>query len=367
MKCREIYREENEMVAERYELSMERIREICTEEMNDKNFEDYFQKSAKFICHVTELLKKIEQDWLKTATEEELRAENEWLYAELQKEAYETSYGNPEYAKQRLGDPYGKLFCFVYAEIRGMIVYAFEERKADITILCELFIQLYACFEEEVPSYEELKEVVYWHMSDYCDVKLEQRVRDMVDPEMSFARDIICEADLSNTRYLYLFGEAVSESEIQTAEFLNTLSQEKIEKLARTFTEGYRKLFEAAGIDLSKKKTVNIRYNLGFERIIKEAIAMFEAMGLQSVIYRSAVSSINKRGAMKIGYYGSLVNPQYDYDHRADAAEPVPLLRPFHPPETGHRGLPAQAEGRRPHPLRPHRQPPRAHRRRTAK
>ena len=57
-------------------------------------------------------------------------------------------------------------------------------------------------------------------MSDYCDVKLEQRVRDMVDPEMSFARDIIMEEDLSDTRYLYLFGEYVSDSELKTVEFL---------------------------------------------------------------------------------------------------------------------------------------------------
>ena len=36
MKCREIYREQNEAVTERLELSMERIREICTEEMEEK-------------------------------------------------------------------------------------------------------------------------------------------------------------------------------------------------------------------------------------------------------------------------------------------------------------------------------------------
>ena len=76
MKCREIYREENEAVAERLELSMERIQEICTEKMNDKNFEDYFQKCANFICHINELLEKIEKDWLKSASEEELRTEN---------------------------------------------------------------------------------------------------------------------------------------------------------------------------------------------------------------------------------------------------------------------------------------------------
>ena len=41
MKCREIYREENEAIAERFELSMERIREICNEEMESKEgFED---------------------------------------------------------------------------------------------------------------------------------------------------------------------------------------------------------------------------------------------------------------------------------------------------------------------------------------
>lgn len=320
MKCREIYKEENEAVAERFELSMERIHEICTEEMSDKNFEEYFQKTAKFICHIEELVKKIENDWLKTAAEEELRAENKALYEDILPENYENSFANPDYAAAKLGENYGQLFSFVYTEIRGMIAYAFEERKSDITILLELFLQLYTWFSESIPAYEELKDIVYWYMSDYCDVKLEQRVRDMVDPEMSFARDIIMEEDLSDTRYLYLFGEYVSDSELKTVEFLNTLPKEEIKKLAGTFTEGYRKGFESAGIDLTKKKTVNVRYSLGFERIIKEAVKMFEEMGLQSIIYRSAVASVNKKQALKIGYYGSIANPQYEYDHRADAA-----------------------------------------------
>lgn len=320
MRCREIYREENESVSERFLLSMERIREIRTAQMSHRNFEDYFKRTAGFICHIQKLLEKIENDWLKTAAEEELKAENRKLYEDILPKNYETSYANPDYAVLKLGNDYGKLFSFVYTEIRGMIVYAFEERKAEITILCELFIQLYTCFCEELPSYEMLKDIVYWHMSDYSDVKLEQRVRDMLDPEMSFARDIICGEDLSNTRYLYLFGEYVSESELRTSRFLNTLPQEEIEKLAGIFTEGYRKGFEAAGIDLSKKKTVNLRYSLGFERIIKASVKMFEKMGLKSVIYRSAVDSVNKKQAMKIGYYGCIANPQYDYDHRADAA-----------------------------------------------
>lgn len=316
MKYREIFREENEMAKERYSLSMERIHEICTETLKEPEFQDYFQKNAVFLVQIEALLEKIETDWLESATEEELCNENEALYRDLLPENYETCYGNPEYAVKMLGADYGQLFSFVYAELRNTVELAFEERKADITVICELFLQLYTCFcEEEKPSYEMLKDIVYWYVSDYCDINMEERVREMLDPSLSFAKDIICGEDLSNTRYLYLFGEPVSDSERKTAEFLNTLPEKDIQKLAYTFTEGYRKGFELAGIDLSRKKTVNVRYSLGFERVIKEAVKMFEKMGLDCVIYRSS-----KNQPQKIGYYGCVINPQYDYDHRADAA-----------------------------------------------
>ena len=41
---------------------------------------------------------------------------------------------------------------------------------------------------------------------------------------------------------------------------------------------------KVTGKDLSKKKTVNIRYCLGFERMVREAILQFQAMGLAPVI-----------------------------------------------------------------------------------
>lgn len=76
----------------------------------------------------------------------------------------------------------------------------------------------------------------------------------------------------------------------------------------------------ANGKDLSKKKTVNIRYCLGFERIIRQAVKNFADMGLESIIYRAAVSRVNMRENNKIGYYASSPNRQYDYDHKGDAA-----------------------------------------------
>ncbi len=126
------------------------------------------------------------------------------------------------------------------------------------------------------------------------------------------------DSDLSDLRYLYRYGEFVSENETGVAEFLNSLSQEEIDKMASTYTEGYRIGFITGRKDITKKKTVNIRYSLGFERMVRAAILQFrEKMGLKPVIYRHATHVVNKRGAVRVGFTGGVANPQYDYDHQS--------------------------------------------------
>ena len=139
-----------------------------------------------------------------------------------------------------------------------------------------------------------------------------------MNPECSFAADIVTKSNLNDLRYLYQYGEYVSENEWKTAEHLNTLPQKTIDQMADVYTEGYRIGFVNAGIDLSKKSVVNIRYTLGFERVIKKAIENFEKMGLRPTIYRAAVSVLTKRQHYKVGYYGAIANKQYEYDHRQD-------------------------------------------------
>ena len=149
---------------------------------------------------------------------------------------------------------------------------------------------------------------------------MEQRIGEAVDPELSFATDIIMNADLTDLRYLYFYGEYVSANEKGVAEFLNILSQKEIDDMASTYTEGYRIGFINGRKDITKKKTVNIRYNLGFERMVRAAIIQFRKMGLEPVIYRHATHAVNKRGAVRVGFTGGVANPQYDYDHRQDSA-----------------------------------------------
>ena len=103
------------------------------------------------------------------------------------------------------------------------------------------------------------------------------------------------------------------------ARFLNTFSQEEIDKMARTYTEGYRMAFVNTGKDLSVKKTVNIRYPLGFERMVRSAVQQFQEMGLKPTVYRYATHLIQLT-AHRNGFSGGNANPQFEYDHREGAA-----------------------------------------------
>lgn len=319
MNSEELLEKEDGLIKERYTLAMERIESITNEETVKEPYLDYFKKISNFIVMIKDLVLEIENNQLCNMSQEELARLNQRFYEDIKGASYETSYANPEYASKCLGNKYGKILSFLYSEIRGMIVYGFEGRIFDITINAELFIEIYNYFEEiDEYTYKNIKSTIYYFISDYSEITVDYRTRELLDPSLSFARDIIMEEDLNDLRYLYKYGEYISSNEIQMAEHLNSLDQEQIEEMASTYTEGYRKGFIANNIDMTKKSTVNIRYPLGFERIVRAAIRNFRKMHLEPTIYRYAVNSIHKKRNLKIGYFSTSPNKQYDYDHRFD-------------------------------------------------
>ncbi len=311
----------DEIQKERWQLASERVKEIAGNPEVDGKAGVYFQKTAEFLLLMLEAKEKAESGALKEASLKELKAWNDRLYGDLAGDAYIRSYGNPAYAVAELTGEYGQILSFVYAELRGMIVYAYEGRTEEMLIFMELFLQIHSEFTGgSRPSGEQLLSDVYWFVSDYSDVLVTRRIQEQLDPSLSFARDIIMEADLTDPGYLYWFGEYVTDTQIQMSRYLAGLPEEEIKRIASVFTEGYRIGFLVSQKPLERKKTVNIRYSLGFERIIRQAIKNFEAMGLETILYRAAVSRVNMREASRIGYCGPSPNKQYDYDHKGDAA-----------------------------------------------
>ena len=320
MKYWEMFKEENEAVKERHELALERIGQFKTEETVAEPYRSYFRKAAEFIMLAEKVYGMQERGELEALSLDEAKKLNIKLYEDVFPGNYEESFCNPAFAVAALGRDFGQYLAFLLTEIRGMIVYAYESRLTDMTILEEVLIEVYNLFESEEPELKEVKEVLYYFVSDYCDVMLTYRVRETLDPSLDFAKTIIMDSDLTDLRYLYRFGEYISDSELKIAAFLNSLPEETVRKMADTYTEGIRKGFVASGRSYKSKKTVQIRYHIGFERMIRMAVENFRKLGLEPVISRAAVGTVNRAAARTNGYHGTPANRQYDYDHRYDNA-----------------------------------------------
>lgn len=311
---------EYEEMKERYLLMKERIAQIQTEESVKQPYLDYFRKVAVFVAKLQETFELAELGKLSEESLEAAKERNRYFYQDILEENYETSYANPEYAVEKLGEEFGGILSFLYAELRGCIGYAYEKRLEELTIFCELFVEIYGVFVEEQPDKREVEQTIYWFFHDYSEIFVERNVKEMIDPQLDFFADIVMNSDLSNPRYLYNYGEYISDCELEIAEFLNSMDEEKIQSMADTYTEGYRIGFVNMGVDLSKKKTVQIHYPIGFERMVRAAIRNFEKLGLKPTISRDPVSSLFNRGNGKRNAYTPAVNKQYEYDHKDDKA-----------------------------------------------
>ena len=314
MNYQELWKEDNEAIRERYELALERIKMIREEHTVSAELQDYFMQAANVVEAATEYL---DFDYRQYSMEE-LEAGSQRLYGELQAEAYEKSYANPQYAEKQLGDN-GKVLSFLYTELLSLHRYARESRCSELTIHMELLIEIYNLYEDQDAfDIREVQKAIYYFYYDYCDVLVPDRTQEMYDARLDRYVQLVEQADLSDLRYLYGYGEAISTNEIRTAQYMNQLSQEEIDRLAFVYTDGYREGFEIAGIDLSKKKYVNLHYAVGQERMIRAAIRQFRELGLEPIIFLPAVSRLNQRQNRRNGVTATPVNRQYDYDHRYD-------------------------------------------------
>ena len=320
MKYWELLKEENEAVAERHELAMERIGHMKEEATVGEPYRAFFERTVQFIELIEETFQKQMDGTLAAMSQKEAAEFNRTLYADILPGAYGKSFANPDYAAKELGENYGPWLSFLYTEIRSAIVYAYESRLVDVTVLEELFIEVYNLFEGGTPEVAELREPLYYFVSDYCDRMLPWRVRETLDPSLDFGKSIIMDSDLNDLRYLYRFGEYISETELATARFMNELPEETVRRMADTYTEGYRKGFAATGRSYEGKKTVQIRYHIGFERMIRMAVENFRELGLEPIIARASIGTVNRMAARTNGYYGTPANRQYEYDHRYDNA-----------------------------------------------
>ena len=313
--------------SERFELAQQRIQEIAAQpDPVAPVFAPWFSYMAGQIGVFLREAEYFEQEDMPDHPLEELLAHNRALYEDILPDHYEYSYARPSFAQKKLGKSYGPLFAAITYELRSMIPYLFESEEDLALIRMELFLELHTAFtvafaqERKAPAARELRNMLYSYVSDYAEDQELYHVRmQLVDTDEG-VYSVIMDSDLSCPGYLFSYGEYISENQLGSAAHLWSLPEEKISRMADTFTEGYRVGFENTGKDLSKKHQVEIVYPVGFERMVRRAVHNFEDMGKTVTFSREVETIFRSTGGGRSGWGGEEANPQYRADHSEDLA-----------------------------------------------
>ena len=310
--------EYNELFEERFTLACGKIKELSKKETCIvEPFVVFFTKTADFLAMLLKLYEKMETKAFALASMEEHKRVNQDLYADILQENYGRSDANPSFAAQAYGKEYGPLFSMLYTQLRGMIPLVFEKRREEILIFLELFIQTACLFEGEAkPPVKEIKEILYSFFYDYSDIFFGKRTVAMADTKDKFAEEIIKRSDGSDLRYLYEYGEYITDNELQMAEYIWKLPYEEVYQIAGIYANGFLTSFEKTGKDRSVKNIANMRYHIGTERIVRCAMGILAESGFAFSIFRKGCLCTD--GAA--GYEGAAANRQYSCDHASDLA-----------------------------------------------
>ena len=304
---------------ERYDDVIERIREIPEEHALSAAFQAYFTVAAEFILLLDAFMKA------RTASKLPLRELRRWnaaLYAEAA-ERYEDSYLNPRVAVAKLG-PIGAELSALYMELQGLILSAYQQDLEDIVCVLETFVQVYCMFtsareDKEQVDPKQLRDVLYSYAHDYSEDFLQRKMDAMYIPARSYARQLILDYDFLDPSDICRIGYYVSDTALRTAEFIAQLPDDSIDRMARTWYQGFRDGFRIQGKPYEKKSVVEFSYPAGFERVVKRTAALFAEDGFDFTIPLRPQHFLTRTPGRSRQLYES-PNPQMDFDHSYDLA-----------------------------------------------
>lgn len=314
-----------ELIDLRYQLSMDRIREIPGENAVSAVFVPFFENGAKWFMLLDKTRSALMDGQYENQSLDAMRKSNYALYEEILPANYKTSYANPDYASKQLGPKFGSLFAALRYEMRSAILFVFRLDTERVLIRAELFLEMYTAFamayreEGTVPSYAQAQSILRQYLMDYMEDELVCYLSD----KLIRGSERICSLltrPAYDPRILFMTGEYISDSEESVAAYLAALPDDKIELIAHTITDGFHRGFINYGKNLASKKNVAVLFHAGFARIFRACAKNFAKLGLSTVVPAEVPTLFHAFHQGAMGYSGADPNPQYYYDHREDLA-----------------------------------------------
>jgi len=295
------------LIEERYSLIKERMPGIIEETEKDS----FFNRGALFLEKIFPLTEKA--SYGKLSNDEAMRISRD-LYSILDEENYGRTFLNPDYACALYGER-GNLYSMLAADLFGLIPGSFGGDIENVVLFSELFISIYDIVNNENTD-KALKDEICTFYRDNTEIFMEKDLKARFTGDRN-CLDILYKADLRDESYLYRYGLPIGKNEKEIRSFLETLSQNEIDSMAKACVDGYIRGFKITGRDISKKSTVLLYYPIGFERIIRRSAELFKEAGLFAYTSRIPSFSFDKRGK-DIMAFSTSWNRQFIFDHQDD-------------------------------------------------
>lgn len=322
----------NSKYEEEYRQSIARLNErLIKENALQGKVALYSTTVIKFIQHMVQLEEELCDTYFSEHSFEELLELNHSYFQDITGDSYKLSYANPSHASRQFGVLIGQILSSVYEDIRQCVAYAFEHRRASIFWNIDLFLALNEILDEnrslidefyyspdssfsddELTISKELISVIRSHaLKNNEDKALIDTFRKF-DPSFTTYSKMLLNQDLEDERYLFRYGMYIGYNEIELVKYFKQCRYEKLKKMADTFTEAFVRGYERNNVDLSTKKTVNIGYHIGFERMLQLAVKNFDVYNLAPLVY------YDTHGSNRPRIINTKPSQQMEYDHRFD-------------------------------------------------
>jgi len=269
--------------------------------MAERNVDDdlgrYSTVVTQFLGDMFNLEAEINEAYFTEKTFNELLELNHSYFRDIQGDAYLTSYANPDVTAEKFGKEVGQVMASIYFGIRGCVAFAFEGRKVSMMWAGSLFVEAYQVLSlnrdqlvDNHEVYELLIQLLKKHVTEDMSDKLNIGLYRRFDQKFNIYNKI---ASLPyDSRNIFRYGMYIGENEIQLQKYFQETEEEKLQKIADTYTEAFIRGFERNSVSLEGKKTVNVGYHIGFEPIIGRAYKNLEAYGLTPVVHYEVAGSL---------------------------------------------------------------------------
>ncbi len=250
------------------------------------------------------LLKKDPE--FKAITLEELKAMNNEFYASVEPSSgYATCIANPDHAVQLFGDGLAQVCSAIYSQFRRVRQHYIEDNFLQLDTDLTFYFRLHALAGAENTDPEIWKAAYREAHLENLELKSTWQNLQRLSPENGYYRDIIESADLSDLRYLYLYGSYASPHDLDMARFMARYPGDELQSMASFIVQSWVDGFTRAKKDHKIKKYANLILPMGMERLGRLLISELVGIGITPVVGQPHNIGINR---------------QYTYDHRFDTA-----------------------------------------------